>query len=92
MIPSLASCLPENIFDTFFQNILIHLFKLLHKSESSPSEKSFVIGVVGETIGNMENISGVRAQQLFSEFYKYMQSNDDEIRSNTIYTIGVLCS
>ena len=26
------------------------------------------------------------------EFYKYTQSTEDEIRSNTIYTIGVLCS
>jgi hypothetical protein len=91
-IPSLALCLPGQSFDPFFQRILVDLFRILQKSESSPSEKSFVIGVVGETISNLDVVPAPRAQQLFSEFYKYMASSDDEIRSNTIFTIGVLCS
>ena len=29
---------------------------------------------------------------MISEFYKYMGSPDDEVKSNTIFTIGIMCS
>lgn len=66
VIPSLASCLPGQMFDPFFQKVLIDLFRILHKSESSPAEKSFVIGVVGETVCNLDVVQPSRAEQLFS--------------------------
>ncbi|CAF0848327.1 unnamed protein product [Brachionus calyciflorus] len=92
VLPSLALCLNNDLFDNYFEKVLVYLIRLLNKSESTTAEKSFVIGVVGETCANIENIKSIRAQQLFSEFYKYMAINECEIRSNTIYTIGVLCS
>lgn len=92
VIPSLALCLPTPYFNSYFEKACTFLIKILNKPESSSAEKSFAIGVVGETLSNLESIEPVRAQQLFSEFYKYMVATDDEIKSNTIYTMGMLCS
>jgi hypothetical protein len=66
VIPSLAACLPGNMFDSFFQKISIDLFRLMHKTESSPSEQSFVIGVIGEAICNLDVLMSATAERLFS--------------------------
>jgi hypothetical protein len=66
VIPSLALCLPENLFENYFEKAIIFLIRILNKSESSMAEKSFAIGVIGETIGNLENVPALRAQQLFA--------------------------
>lgn len=92
IIPSLALCLPETQFTAYFEKICIYLIKILNKSESSNAEKSFAIGVVGETISNLETINANQAHKLFTEFYKHIFATDDEIKSNTIFTLGVLCS
>ena len=73
IIPSLALCLPENAFDAYFEKCLVFLIKSLNKPDSTIAEKSFVIGVVGETVSNLENVQVARAQQLFNGklyFYK----------------------
>lgn len=92
VIPSFALCLPEQYFSAYFEKACVYLIKILNKEESSPAEKSFAIGVVGETLTNLESIDAVKAQKLFSEFYKHILSTDDEIKSNTIFTLGMLCS
>jgi len=92
VIPSLALCLPENLFENYFEKAIIFLIRILNKSESSMAEKSFAIGVIGETIGNLENVPALRAQQLFAEIYKHINSSEEEIKSNTIFSVGVLCS
>jgi hypothetical protein len=66
VIPSLAACLPGNLFDPFFQKISVDLFHIMHKSESSPSEQSFVIGVIGEAISNLDLLLPATAERLFS--------------------------
>ena len=66
VLPSLALCLNDSLFDNYFEKVLVYLFRLLNKSESTNAEKSFVIGVVGETVANLENIKANRAKQLFS--------------------------
>ena len=35
---------------------------------------------------------GLNKSFVLPEFYKHIFSNEEEIRSNTIFTIGVLCS
>lgn len=92
VIPSLALCLPENLFENYFEKAVIYLIRILNKSESSMAERSFAIGVIAETISNLESINPLRAQQLFIEFYKHINSTEDEIKSNTIFAIGVLCT
>lgn len=92
VIPSLALCIPENIFYNYFEKACLFLVRLLNKSESTFAEKSFAIGVIGETISNLDNVPTLKAQQLFAEFYKHINSTEDEIKSNTIFSIGVLCS
>ena len=66
VIPSLALCLPTPYFNSYFEKACTFLIKILNKPESSSAEKSFAIGVVGETLSNLESIEPVRAQQLFS--------------------------
>ena len=67
-IPSLALCLTENLFEAYFEKVAHLLIRILKKPESSTAEKSFVIGVIGETIGNLENISTQKAIALFNGF------------------------
>lgn len=92
VIPSLALCLPQQYFNAYFDKACIYLLKILNKSDSSNAEKSFAIGIVGETLINLENIDPKKAHTLFTEFYKHILSTDDEIKSNTIFTLGMLCS
>ena len=66
IIPSLALCLPENMFDVYFEKCLGFLLNTLNKPDVTSAEKTFVIGVVGETVGNLEHLKSARAQQLFS--------------------------
>jgi len=92
IIPSLALCLPAECFSAYFGKACVFLVKILNKSESTSAEKSFAIGVVGETLTNLDSIEGDKAQTLFAEFYKHIFSTDNEIKSNTIFTLGMLCS
>ena len=66
VIPSFALCLPEPYFKAYFEKACVFLVKILNKSESSPAEKSFAIGVVGETLSNLDSIDASLAQKLFS--------------------------
>jgi hypothetical protein len=66
VIPSLALCLPEVEFDKYFEKVLVYLMRLLNKPETTLAEKSFVIGVIGESISNLQMISLNRSQQLFA--------------------------
>jgi hypothetical protein len=66
VIPSLALCLPEVEFDKYFEKVLVYLIRLLNKPETTLAEKSFVIGVIGESISNVQMISLNRSQQLFA--------------------------
>ena len=66
VIPSLALCLPESYFYAYFEKAIVFLIRILNKSESSSAEKSFAIGVVGETLCNLENIDPFKAQKLFT--------------------------
>ncbi len=92
IVPALALCLPSDCFNTFFEQVCVFLIKILNKSESTSAEKSFSIGIVGETLTNMETLNGDSAQKLFVEFYKHIFSTDNEIKSNTIFTLGMLCA
>lgn len=65
IVPSLALCLPENMFDAYFEKVLKFLLNTLNKPDATIGEKSFVIGVVGETVANLESLKSARANQLF---------------------------
>jgi hypothetical protein len=66
VLPSFAVCLPEQYFNAYFEKAIVYLIRILNKSDSSTAEKSFAIGVVGETLSNLETIDGFRAQKLFT--------------------------
>jgi hypothetical protein len=71
IIPSLALCLPENFFDAYFEKVLVHLTRILNKTDATNAELSFVIGVVGETVGNMDMVRPDRAKQLLNGLFLF---------------------
>ena len=66
IVPGLALSLPDVMFDPYFEKVLAHLLHMLNKSDSTNSELSFVIGVIGETVANMELVKPERAKQLLN--------------------------
>ncbi len=66
IVPGLALSLPDVIFDPYFEKVLAHLLHMLNKSDSTNAELSFVIGVIGETVANMELVKSERAKQLLN--------------------------
>jgi hypothetical protein len=65
LVPALALCLPDEIFDKYFEKVLHFLHRILNKSESSIAEKSFVIGVIGETVCNMNSLNQQKAVLIY---------------------------
>ena len=109
LVPALALCLPDETFDKYFEKVLQFLHRILNKSDSTIAEKSFVIGVIGETVCNMNSLNQQKATIIYKGYKSsahlkttdsfsflglqhYMIDSDDEVRSNTIFTVGVLCS
>ena len=66
IVPGLALSLPDVMFDPYFEKVLAHLLHMLNKSDSTNAELSFVIGVIGETVANMELVKPERAKQLLN--------------------------
>ena len=65
LVPALALCLPDEIFDKYFEKVLHFLHRILNKTESSIAEKSFVIGVIGETVCNMNSLNQQKAVLIY---------------------------
>lgn len=65
LLPALALCLPYDLFDKYFDKVLQFLYRLINKPESTVAEKSFVIGVIGETISNLDNMDQFKAVNIF---------------------------
>ena len=66
VVPSLALCLPGDKFAPFFEQTMRYWLATFAKADTSLVEKSFLIGVIGETIGNMDAITANVAQSLFN--------------------------
>ncbi|CAF1035364.1 unnamed protein product, partial [Didymodactylos carnosus] len=62
------------------------------KQHSAVSERSFVIGVLAETVQNMtEDVVRPYIQSLYHMFYEYLPDQDSEVRTNSVFGMGVLC-
>lgn len=88
ILPSMALCLDHN---SFFSNIIDFLSKILTKPNSTSTEISFSIALIGEIVNNLDRINNLPAQKLFSQFYSYLYSTEEDLKSNAMFSIGIIC-
>ncbi|CAF3940802.1 unnamed protein product [Adineta steineri] len=76
----------------YLHSIIPKLQKRL-RHQASVSDRSFVIGVLAETVQNMNDVLITpHLQSLFTMFYQYLLDDDDEVRTNACFGMGILCA
>ncbi|XP_015772090.1 PREDICTED: importin-4-like, partial [Acropora digitifera] len=88
-LPSLASAIGGAAFAPYFAGFLPLLLKKTRKSCPVP-DKSFAIGTISEILLNMGHAIVPFVQPLFPVFMTSLKDEDDEVKSNTIYGLGLL--
>ncbi|CAG8438463.1 984_t:CDS:10 [Funneliformis caledonium] len=77
-------------FASYFKVYLPHITKYYKKSKPT-SDRSMAIGCLGEsTVGLKSGISEF-TEQLLSLYLKALGDEEEEVRSNSAFAIGVLC-
>ncbi|VDI78313.1 importin-4 [Mytilus galloprovincialis] len=89
VLPVMAKLLGGDIFLPFFRSFLVDLLKRL-KETSSVSEKSFAVGTLAETLLACGQVSVNFVDPLYPLFMKMIRDEDEEVRSNSIFALGVL--
>jgi len=89
VLPSLATAVGGPAFAPYFAGFLPLLLKKTRKS-CPVSDKSFAIGTISEILLAMGHAVVPFVQHLFPVFMTSLKDEDDEVRSNTIYGLGVL--
>ncbi|XP_078355887.1 importin-4-like, partial [Oculina patagonica] len=89
ILPSLATAVGGQIFAPYFAGFLPLLLKKTRKS-CPVSDKSFAIGTISEVLLAMGHAIVPFVQHLFPVFMTSLKDEDDEVRSNTIYGLGLL--
>ncbi|RMX51322.1 hypothetical protein pdam_00004673, partial [Pocillopora damicornis] len=89
ILPSLATAVGGQIFAPYFAGFLPLLLKKTRKS-CPVSDKSFAIGTISEVMLAMSHAIVPFVQHIFPVFMTSLQDEDDEVRSNTIYGLGIL--
>ncbi|XP_074616822.1 importin-4-like isoform X2 [Acropora palmata] len=89
VLPSLASAIGGAAFAPYFAGFLPLLLKKTRKSCPVP-DKSFAIGTISEILLNMGHAIVPFVQPLFPVFMTSLKDEDDEVKSNTIYGLGLL--
>ncbi|XP_041375551.1 importin-4-like [Gigantopelta aegis] len=91
VLPVMARILGGDTFLPFFSSFITDLLKRL-KQTSSTSEKSFAVGTLAETLEACGSASVVFVEQLYPVFLKMVHEEDEEVRSNAVFALGVLVS
>ncbi|KAH3769238.1 hypothetical protein DPMN_170487, partial [Dreissena polymorpha] len=91
VIPVMAKLVGGENFSAFFAGFLPDLLKRMRQT-SSTAEKSFAVGTLGETIEAVGPSISMYAETLYPVFVKMIRDEDDEVRSNSVYSMGVLMS
>ncbi|CAH3171023.1 unnamed protein product [Porites lobata] len=89
ILPSLATAVGGPTFAPYFAGFLPLLLKKTRKS-CPVSDKSFAIGTISEILLAMGHAIAPFVQPLFPVFMTSLKDEDDEVRSNTIYGLGLL--
>ncbi|CAF1456207.1 unnamed protein product [Rotaria sp. Silwood1] len=92
ILTSIACIGKVQFFPGYLSSIIPKLQKRL-RHQASVSDRSFVIGVLAETVQNMnELLITPYLQSLFTMFYQYLIDDDEEVRTNACFGMGVLCA
>jgi len=91
ILPTLAQILGGDVFSPFFSAIMPELTKKTKKSASVP-ERSFAVGVFAETVEKMGSASVAFVGRLYPIFTNMATDEDEEVRNNAIYGLGVLAA
>lgn len=62
------------------------------RRSSKVSEKSFAVGTVAETLQSMGDAAAAFAAQLYPVVMATVSDDDEEVRSNAVFGLGVLAS
>ncbi|KAB7499986.1 Importin-4 [Armadillidium nasatum] len=89
VIPNLGKALGPLEFSQHFPHLL-PLFANKTKKSCSVAERSFSIGTLAETVEALGPSSGQFLNQLLPIFLQSSQDEDDEVRSNALFGLGVL--
>ncbi|KAL3859840.1 hypothetical protein ACJMK2_010031 [Sinanodonta woodiana] len=89
VIPIMAKLMGGPSFTPFFSSFLTDLLKRLRQT-SSVAEKSFAVGTLAETIQACGPTMAAYVDILYPLFMKMIHEEDDEVRSNTVFALGVL--
>ncbi|KAG1652178.1 Importin-4 [Nymphon striatum] len=89
VIPALAKACPMEQIHPYFESLLPHIISLTEKS-CTVSEKSVSIGTLAEVIDVAKKGIQPFIKHLLPVFLKGMKDEDDEVRSNSVYGLGVL--
>lgn len=66
------------------------VYETLQKTSCSIAERSFSLGTLAESVEALGTVSGQFVPQLLPLFMQGACDEDDEVRSNAIYGLGVL--
>ncbi|XP_068205892.1 importin-4-like [Palaemon carinicauda] len=89
VVPSLGKAMSQAEFATQFSQLL-PLFANKTKKGCSVAERSFSLGTLAESVEALGSASGQFVPQLLPLFQSGARDEDDEVRSNSIYGLGVL--
>nr|XP_006824744.1 PREDICTED: importin-4-like [Saccoglossus kowalevskii] len=91
LIPSLAAAVGGQTFSPYFAGFLPMILAKTKKT-CPVSDKSFAYGILSESIKHMGAAIVPFVPHLYPVLMAGMKDDDDEVRNNAIYGIGVLAS
>ncbi len=63
---------------------------MLQKPGSTTADKSFALGVVGETLEALGGAGATFCAPLYAHFLPMTRDEDEEVRSNAVFGLGVI--
>ncbi|KAK7114904.1 importin-4-like [Littorina saxatilis] len=91
VLPIMARLMGGEAFSPFFASFLTDLLKRL-KQTSSTAEKSFAVGTLAEVIESIGHTTILFVDTLYPVFVRMVKEEDDEVRSNAVFALGMLAA
>ncbi|XP_064599081.1 importin-4-like isoform X2 [Liolophura sinensis] len=91
ILPAMARVMGGQNFLPILSNFLPDLLRKLRETSSVP-ERSFAIGTLAETVEACGSASSSLVDVLYPVFMKGLRDEDEEVRSNAAYAVGILVS
>ncbi|CAH1780460.1 unnamed protein product [Owenia fusiformis] len=91
VIPAIAKVIGGEAFAPYFAAFLPELLKRL-KRTSTIAEKSFAMGTLAEMVDASGSAASMCVGHLYPVFLSGLKEDDEEVRSNAVYGLGVLAA